>query len=62
MACISKQVNARQEKALQSMDKEQDDFPKVFKTMNEELRIARVRGLEYNYRSRDTRLLRRSWR
>ncbi|KAJ3362395.1 hypothetical protein HDU91_003452 [Kappamyces sp. JEL0680] len=34
-------VNTRQERALQSLDKDQMEFPKVFQTMSEELRIAR---------------------
>jgi hypothetical protein len=36
------QVNARQEKGLQMMDKEQSDYPKLFKALTEELRIAKV--------------------
>ncbi|KAJ3317829.1 hypothetical protein HDV06_001111 [Boothiomyces sp. JEL0866] len=35
-------VNARQEKGLQALNKEQGDFPKVFKAMNEELRVTRI--------------------
>jgi hypothetical protein len=35
-------INARQEKGLQLMDKEQGDFPKLFKLMSEELRAAKV--------------------
>ncbi|KAJ3313010.1 hypothetical protein HDV04_002492 [Boothiomyces sp. JEL0838] len=35
-------VNARQDKGLQALNKEQGDFPKVFKAMNEELRVTRI--------------------
>jgi hypothetical protein len=35
-------VNARQEKGLLMMDKEQGDYPKLFKSMTEELRIHKV--------------------